>query len=58
MKAAKSARKQGSSKRKGEGESDEDPEESEEEDPMVYLDLVKSALFETRRILEDIDEHG
>ena len=58
MKAAKSARKQGSSKIKGEGESDEDPEESEEEDPMVYLDLVKSALFETRRILEDIDEHG
>jgi hypothetical protein len=40
------------------GASDEDGEESEEEDPMEYLDLVKSALFETRRILEDIDEHG
>ena len=40
------------------GESDDDGEESEEEDPMEYLDLVKSALFETRRILEDIDEHG
>ena len=33
-------------------------EESEEEDPLEYLDLVKSAMFETRRILEDIDEHG
>ena len=40
------------------GGSDDDGEESEEEDPLEYLDLVKSALFETRRILEDIDEHG
>ena len=43
---------------KGVGDMSDDGEESEEEDPMEYLDLVKSALFETRRILEDIDEHG
>ena len=37
---------------------EQDPDESEDEDPMDYLDLVKSALFNTRRILEDIDENG
>ena len=52
------AKKASGRKNKELNESEEDPEESEEEDPMVYLDLVKSALFESRRILEDIDEHG
>ena len=55
---ARNEKKRSSLKKREFDNSEEDPEESEEEDPMEYLGLVKSALFETRRILEDIDEHG
>lgn len=54
----KNTKKRSPTKRRDDEEGVDDPEESEEEDPMEYLGLVKSALFETRRILEDIDEHG
>ena len=32
--------------------------DSDGDDPMEYLQLVKSALFNTRKILEDVDENG
>jgi len=37
---------------------DKEENDSDDEDPMEYVELVKSALFNTRRILEDVDENG
>lgn len=54
----KNSRKRSKARRNEFEDSQGEPEESDEEDPMVYLDLVKNALYETRSILEDIDENG
>ena len=39
---------------------EQDPEEMSdpEQNKLDYIDLVKKALFETKRILENIDENG
>lgn len=40
------------------GNNSQEEQDSDDEDPMEYLDLVKNSLWQTRRILEDIDENG
>ena len=50
--------KTGAKKAKFMGDNDNEEPDSDDEDPMDYLDLVKGALFNTRRICEDIDENG
>ena len=41
-----------------EEENDDDEISDEEQNKLDFIDLVKKALFETKRILENIDENG
>lgn len=39
-------------------DSSDDSEDSEEANKMEYVNLIKDALFESRKILENLEEQG